>query len=79
MLVKVLPALAVLALAVLVGQWWPAAGGVLAMLPIKVAGYALAMSGDGREAVHAGAAGMLAGTLCITVPVLLLLWWWTLP
>ena len=77
--IKILPALAVLIFAALAGQWWPAAGGIIAMFPVKAIGYALVLSSDGRAAIHAGTTGMLAGTFGLTLPLLFILWWWTRP
>lgn len=71
-------ALAIVMLAIFIGQWFPAMGGVIAMLPTKALAYALALSSNPDKAVlHQGVNGMLWGTLGITVPLLLGLWWFT--
>lgn len=70
--------LALVILAILIGQYYPVVGGVVAMLPTKAVAYALALYGDPDKLVlHQGVQGMLLGTLGITVPFLLILWWLT--
>lgn len=73
-------ALGIVVVAILVGQWYPAVGGVIAMLPTKAIAYFVALSSNpDKMVIHAGVRGMLIATLCITVPFLLFLYWWTKP
>jgi len=63
---------ALLAVAALVATKSMILGGIIAMLPLKAMGMFMITEGD-HEAVR----GMLIGTLTITIPVLIAMYWWT--
>jgi len=67
-----LATVALLAVAALVATKSMILGGIIAMLPLKAMGMYVITSGD-----HAAVKGMLIGTLTITIPVLIAMYWWT--
>lgn len=74
---NILIACGILIVAALVARWNPMLGGIIAMLPTKAIGYTIILSGGlSAQTLQKGVEGMLIGTLCITVPVLVLLWLW---
>lgn len=71
-------AVGIIVIAALVSMYSPVLGGIVAMLPTKALGYTLILTGNADpHALKEGVRGMLIGTVCITLPVLILLWWWT--
>lgn len=77
-MMNILTAVAIIIVAALVAMYSPMLGGVVAMLPTKAIGYTLILAGkNDPTTLKEGVRGMLIGTSCITMPLLIFLWWLT--